>query len=220
VTTILTEYLVSAGLPISSRLATAICYGISSETQDLGREAAPADIAAYLEAFPLSDQRLLGRLRHPRRSISFLAALDQALRAARMVNGVIVCHLGALRAPDSAAELADMLAEVEDVEWVLCTGTYEGELVLSVRTGDRQANAGELLRDVVGEPSRAGGHGMLAGGSLELDQDEDPADLHAHIAERFLRALGRDGDAVLRPLMEQPGAPKEDGSKAKLGGTT
>ena len=37
--TILTEYLLESGLEIPTNLATALSYGISSETQDLGREA-------------------------------------------------------------------------------------------------------------------------------------------------------------------------------------
>src|SRR5205823_5621148 len=46
--TILTEYLLASGLEIPSQLATALSYGISSETQDLGREARETDIQAYL----------------------------------------------------------------------------------------------------------------------------------------------------------------------------
>jgi nanoRNase/pAp phosphatase (c-di-AMP/oligoRNAs hydrolase) len=203
VTTMMVEYLAAAGVEMPAKLATAVCYGISTETQDLGREASGADIAAFVTAFPFSDQPLLGRLRHPRRSISFFADLQQAIRAAQVAGSTLICHLDSLYTPDAAAEMADMLISAEGIEWVMCTGVFGGLLVVSVRTTDRQAEAGELLRDVVGERSRAGGHGMAAGGSLEID-DADPSALRAGLAERFLEAVGT-GRAELKPFLAQPG---------------
>ncbi len=208
VTTIATEYLVAAGAPIPPLLATAICYGIGTETQDLGREAAPADIAAFLEAFPLCDQPLLGRLHHPRHPIAFFAELDAAIRSARVADGVLVSHLPAMSTPDRAAEMADMLASAEGIEWVLCTGAYEDRLVLSLRTSRRDARAGEMLRRVVGERTQAGGHGMMAGGYLALDKDDDPPALSAELTGRFLEALGRDPEPDWQPLMALPEVPK------------
>lgn len=207
VTTILTEYLVSAGVELTPRLATAICYGISSETQDLGREASEADIAAYLEAFPLSEQPLLGRLHHPQRSPVFFAELSRAIEAARIADDVLVCHMGAVSTAETVPETADMLISVEGIQWVMCSGLCGGALVLSVRSTQRDARAGQLLRRVVGEPSRAGGHGMIAGGSIPLEEDGDPDELQQTVARQFLEELGMDPGRELEPLMAQPGVP-------------
>jgi nanoRNase/pAp phosphatase (c-di-AMP/oligoRNAs hydrolase) len=208
VTTILVEYLAGAGVSLPTQLATAVCYAIGTETQDLGRAASRADVAAYMEAFPLSDQPLLGRLRHPTRDVTFFAELDNAIRSTDVLDGVAVCRLGGLRTPDSAAEMADVLASVEDIEWVMCIGTYEDRVVVSVRTRRRDAAAGELLRGVVGERSRAGGHGMMAGGAVELAPEDDPEQVQQVLARRFLEALDRDPDGALRPLLTLPGAPR------------
>ncbi|MHC4592841.1 MAG: DHH family phosphoesterase [Planctomycetota bacterium] len=210
VATILTEYLVSAQVEISTALATAICYAISTETQDLGREATRADIAAFLAAFPLSNQPLLGRLRNPRRSLPFLAGLGQAIRAARVLDGVVVCHLPSVAMPEAVAETADVLAATEGVDWLMCTGVFEKQLVISVRTNQRGGRAGELLRDVVGDRTRAGGHGMIAGGSLELQEGEDAAEVQRSLTRRFLEALGRDGRAELASLMEVSGVLEDE----------
>ena len=220
VTTIVVEYLVAARVPVAPELATAICYAIATETQDLGREASVPDIAAYLEVFPLCDQPLLGRLRHPRRDMAFFVELDRAIRAARVSDGVAVCHMGTVRTPDSAAEMADVLASIEGLEWVMCTGVYEDRLIVSVRTLDRDAAAGELLRGVVGERRRAGGHGMIAGGAVEVAPGEDPQQVHDDLARRFLAALGRDAGAELKPLtaLAQPVGPEGIGSTGGGGG--
>ena len=207
VTSILTEYLMAAGVEIGPRLATAICYGISSETQDLGREAVEPDIAAFLEAFPLSDQRMLGRLRHPVRSPMFFGDLVEAVQAARVVQDTLVCHIGQVSVIETVAEMADMLVAVEGIRWVLCTGVSGGRLVLSLRTTDRSAEAGDLLRDLVPDPREAGGHGMMAGGSIALNKGGQQAHLEKGLEKAFLNALGRGGEAQLTPLLELPGMP-------------
>jgi nanoRNase/pAp phosphatase (c-di-AMP/oligoRNAs hydrolase) len=215
VATILTEYLVSARVKIPSLLATAICFAIGTETQDLGREASAADIAAFVAMFPLSDQPLLGRLHHPRRSVSFLAELHRSIQAARALDGIVVCHLGRVHTPDSAAETADMLAATQGVDWVMCTGVFGDLLSISVRTTRRAGRAGELLRGIVGDRSRAGGHGMVAGGSLKLEEQEDPAGVQLTLTRRFLEALGHEGAAEMKPLMELEGAPGGEALDAK-----
>lgn len=209
VATIATEYLVSAGVDIPRALATALCYGISSETQDLGREAAEPDIAAYMAVFPLADQPLLGGLRYPRRPATFFANLHLAIEATRLAEGIAICHMDSLSSPDLAAEIADMLLSIEGVHWVLVTGRYGNTLVLSVRTDDREAHAGQLLRRVVGETSRAGGHGMIAGGSLILDRKEDHEPRQREVEEGFLAELGKP-DLKAERLVDQPGAPPTD----------
>jgi len=217
VCTILTEYLVSAEAELPARLATAICYAIGTETQDLGREAHSADIAAFMHAFPLCDQRLLGRLRHPRHTLSFFVDLDRAIRATRIADGVAFCPMGRLSVPDAAAEMADMLVTVEDIDWVLCTGIYQGQFILSLRTIVRDAHAGELLRSIVAERSHAGGHDMIAGGSFELDPDADVVQLQRDTCARYLEALGRDAGVGMKPLLAQPGVMQPDQSGAKGG---
>jgi len=203
VSTILTEYVVSAGLRPSPALATALCYAISTETQDLGREACQADVAAMIAMFPLADQPLLGRLRHPRRSIALFAELNRAILAARLAEDVVLCHMGAMPSPDLAAEMADVFIATEGINWVLCTGVYEESLIISVRTWHRDARAGELLRRVVGQKSRAGGHSMIAGGSLAVGREDDPAVLHRELVRRFLGAIGRHGKVRLVPLIAE-----------------
>jgi nanoRNase/pAp phosphatase (c-di-AMP/oligoRNAs hydrolase) len=59
-TTIVTEYLQEMEVPIDGRLATALFYGISSETRHLGRETQSSDITASQFLYPFVDKRLLG----------------------------------------------------------------------------------------------------------------------------------------------------------------
>ena len=79
----------------------------------------------------------------------------------------------------------------EEVEWAVCAGVYQDQLVLSVRTVVPRGRAGEMLRSVVGKLGRAGGHDRRAGGTIRLASTSASAieDLHAELRRRFLKAL-------------------------------
>jgi nanoRNase/pAp phosphatase (c-di-AMP/oligoRNAs hydrolase) len=207
VCSILVEYVASAGVALTSRLATAVCYGIASETQDLGREATRADVAAFLAAFPDSNLPLLGRLRHPPREVSFFLQLDRVIRTTRVLDNVGICHLGAIPNPDVPAEMADTLVSVEGIDWAMCTGAYRKRLIVSLRTVLPGSNAGELLRGVIGRSERAGGHDMVAGGSVDFRNKDERQDVQVQLSRRLLAALGCDPDAERLLLMSLRDAP-------------
>ena len=56
----------------------------------------------------------------------------------------------------------------EEVDWAVCAGVYDDKLILSARSSLRDAEAGELLRSVVGRMGKAGGHDRRAGGCIKL----------------------------------------------------
>jgi nanoRNase/pAp phosphatase (c-di-AMP/oligoRNAs hydrolase) len=59
--TILTQYLRTADLLPSTRLATALFYGIKTDTRALSRDTSAADVAAYFYLLPLCRDRRRGR---------------------------------------------------------------------------------------------------------------------------------------------------------------
>ena len=63
--TLLVEALAAAEIEPSPRLATALFYGIKSDTHDLADRASPADLSAYMRLFPQADRALLHRIEHP-----------------------------------------------------------------------------------------------------------------------------------------------------------
>jgi len=111
-----------------------------------------------------------------------------------------------------------MLVSIEGVRWALCTGVYGARLIISLRSTDRAAEAGELLRRVVGEASRAGGHGMVAGGSVELPPEREAEAAVRELTGRFLEAVGRDADDELKPLLEGPAPAGGTGPQPMEGG--
>ncbi len=165
---ILVEYLRASKLEPPRELATALFYGIQSETMDLGREVSEADVSASLYLYPRSDPASISRIRHARVPESYLVSIHEALEEARRFGDVVMVPMGRLDYPDMVAEVADLFMRVEGIEWAVASGRYHDDLLLSVRTFRPDAHAGEVVRRAVRDRGSAGGHGMLAGAQLPL----------------------------------------------------
>lgn len=171
---ILVEYLRAAKLEPPRSLATALFYGIQSETMDLGREVSEADVSASLYLYPRSDPAAISRIRHARVPASYFQSIHEALEKARRYGGVICVPMGRLDYPDMVAEVADLFMRVDGVEWTVASGRYHDDLLLSLRTYRTGAHAGRLVRRAVRDRGTAGGHGMLAGGQVPVKGLSDP----------------------------------------------
>jgi len=174
--TVLTEALLEAGISVPVRLATAVAYGIGSETQNLGRDAGARDAAVYTALLPRANLRSLWRIANPPRPASFFRTLARAIRDAFVCRTVIGVHLRELSSPDRVAQMADFLLTHEGVRWSIATGRYEGRLFVSLRTHDLRSDAGRLLKDLLGGKNRGGGHRMVAGGSVGVGKDATESD--------------------------------------------
>jgi nanoRNase/pAp phosphatase (c-di-AMP/oligoRNAs hydrolase) len=165
-TTILYEYLLAAGLEADRRLATAVFHAIRSETQNLGREAGRPDARVFLHSFPLVDNIALSRIEHAPLPRSYFAMMDRAIDGTRIYGEIAVTTLGAVQHPDMVAQFADLVIRLEHISWALCMGRYGDDLLLSLRTNHRNANAGLVIRALVEPQGTAGGHDMIAGGKV------------------------------------------------------
>jgi nanoRNase/pAp phosphatase (c-di-AMP/oligoRNAs hydrolase) len=165
--TILYEYLVSQGVYISTKMATALFYAIKSETQDLGREANRPDRDAYLKLFPLSNKKLLYEISHPKLPKEHFLTIHEAITNSKIYGEVLVANLMAISYPEVVAEIADFLIRLEGIKVVLSMGHYNDAIIISMRTTRHEINAGEMTRRLVTGMGTAGGHGMTAGGKLD-----------------------------------------------------
>jgi nanoRNase/pAp phosphatase (c-di-AMP/oligoRNAs hydrolase) len=193
--TILFEYVMAAGIDITPPLATALVYGIRSDTQDLGRESTKADVAAFLHLYPLANARVLGRIVSAPVPRSHFAMLRRALDNATVHGTRIVSYLSQLANPEIIAEAADLLLRVEDATWSMCLGVSGGVLHISLRGSEREPRAGTIARKLAGRRGQGGGHDMVAAVQIPL-ADDDLADrrrldrLIGVVVQRFLRATG------------------------------
>src|SRR6059036_3460833 len=188
--TILTEYLRDSKLAIEPKIGTALFYGIAAETQDLGREATAADIEASHFLYPHANKRRLAKIENARVPREYFRVFREAIDRAVLYDSVVVSLLGEVQYPDMMAEVDDFLLRLDQVEWAAAIGGYGSSLYCSVRTTERDLNAGDLLQRVLGS-KLAGGHDMIAGGRIHVGPDPAEHDrAAAMVRDRLLRALG------------------------------
>ena len=149
--TILVEYLRAVDLEPEPPLATALFYGIKTDTRGLGRDAAPADLAAYLYLQPRIDTEALSDIERAQVPADYFRDFHRALEEARVYGRLILSYLGSVQYPDLTAEMAELLLRLEGSNWVVCMGVYEETLIISVRTRDLRGGAGKLMQQVVGQ---------------------------------------------------------------------
>lgn len=191
--TMLFQYLAAAGIQPDPILATAMFYGIKTDTRSLSRGASPADETAFLEMLHRLDQQELSRVELAGLSHEYFRSFSHGLLASRLYGQVIVARLGLMTQPDFAAEMADILIRLQDVQAALCLGQHADTLHISLRTKSMDQDAGKIVQQIIVPPGKAGGHGTMAGGQIPL-QGEDIEPLLADIERRFLAVTGETSD--------------------------
>lgn len=201
--TILTEYLIESGLDIPSKIATALSYGISSETQDLGREAGEKDIQAYLALFPRSNKKALANITHPKLPRDYFIVLNRALHHSFVYKNAMATSLGEIKNPDYVAFIADFMLRCERINWSMCLARYKEKILVSIRTTNTKGSAGRFLRRLIGKRGTAGGHGMIAGGQVSCGsmEHEKCTQLEETLVQDFLKGLGYKEVGSTTPLL-------------------
>jgi nanoRNase/pAp phosphatase (c-di-AMP/oligoRNAs hydrolase) len=189
--TLVYQYLEIANLTLPSRLATALFYGIKTDTRGLSRGASTGDKVAYVNLLSNVDHDALLQVEYARRPATFFRSLMKGLAVTRVYGSAVVAILGNMDRSDFAAELADQLIMLEGARGVLCVGRYKGVLHLSVRTMPLGEDAGLLIQRVVSDLGRGGGHGVMAGGQVPLTNRAADV-IESELAARFLVLMEED----------------------------
>ncbi len=189
--TLVAGYLCEQGIEPPPLVATGLMYGIETELTGYPREASPDDDAALQRLYPLADKDLIARIKNARLPQSYFECVLQALQSSFIYERLIISWVDELPAPELAAEVCDFMIRFEEVDWAVCAGVHGDRLILSARTSAPKAQAGDVLRSVVGRLGRAGGHDRRAGGVIPLVSTSASAveELQAEFRRRLLKAL-------------------------------
>ncbi len=184
--TILYGYLKEARVKPDRVLATALLYGIRSDTQDLGRDTSSADIDAVVSLYPIGNKRMLSEIEHAKVSPRYFCTIKRAVESARLYGKGLFVFLGEVEV-DMIAEVADAMNRCEGVEVVVVVGCSNERCYLSVRTSRWEDGAGKFAAALVDGIGSGGGHGSSAGGEITVT---DVSSIEAELRKRFASLLG------------------------------
>lgn len=194
---IMLEYLLCAESNIGTRLATAMLYGIKTDTFLLGREVNEWDVEAFSYLYPLANQNIMRRIDRPELPPAALDALSLALKNRKLIDKVAFVHLGRVERDDLIPQIADFSLSFEGVEWAFVSGVFENNYIISVRNVGYVRAAGRVMKQAFGAIGSAGGHASMAKAIIPLAEiarewDIDPRTtrlINEKVQKEFLKAL-------------------------------
>ena len=198
--TILTEYLQAAGFDLPASIATALFYGIKTDTMGLGRSVSKADVEAYAFLVPHIDSQVLFEIERAQVPADYFKSLVDTLQATRIYRDVLIAYLGWMKYPDLAAEIADWLLRLKGIQWVICLGVHKDHLYAAIRSRHQRGGAESLAHAVIDRLGTAGGHGSMAGGQIRLE-GRDPDMLASQIDLAVLAYFDIDPEETRRSLI-------------------
>ncbi|MBD3392645.1 MAG: hypothetical protein GF418_11185 [Chitinivibrionales bacterium] len=198
--TLVTRYLEAAKCPVSATLATALFYGIKTDTNEMSRNASAEDLECYKLLFDKADHRLLSRIEWPDRDPEYFRILHTAAESMTTFGPVGYTHLGHVQAPDYIAEIADLFDSLQSIQWMVCSGVFKKQVYFSIRSkdGERAGEAAEGIAKILG--GTGGGHSNMAAGRVPLNgytQEHALAKLVSGMKEIF-GVQGTEGQYLLK----------------------
>lgn len=162
VSTLMSFYLRAASEHISGRMATALLYGIKSDTLMLNREVSDLDLSAFVYLYPLTNGNTLRRIERPELPLSYLESMRKGLKFMKIGKGVTVLPLPTVDREEWIPQAADFALQVEGSYWAFGCGIYEGKVIISGRNCGYVQHCGDLFKKLFNEIGCAGGHRTMA----------------------------------------------------------
>jgi nanoRNase/pAp phosphatase (c-di-AMP/oligoRNAs hydrolase) len=171
--TIMTEYLRGAHIKPSLKLATALFYGIKTDTSNFERPAIEADVRAFHHLFQHTRQPLVRSLEFAEFNLGMLKYFQQAMSRYRVRGNRFYAFLGTVDSPDILVILADFFLRSGNISWTVVGGIYQDALIVIFRNDGLRKNAGRLAAGAFGKIGRAGGHATSARAEVPLAVIDD-----------------------------------------------
>lgn len=164
---ILTEYLTATGKPLETRLATALHFGITTDSQGQRRQPSPTDQEALAILERKADKTLLKRIEFSQYSLNDLVYFSMALVKHRYARNVLYAHLGPTLHSEVCSQVADFLIRVKEAHWALVSGVAGDKLVVVFRCDGHKKNAGRVAGNAFGSIGSAGGHKTMGRAEIQ-----------------------------------------------------
>ncbi|MFO7992467.1 MAG: DHHA1 domain-containing protein [Thermoplasmata archaeon] len=189
--TLMTKHLIDLGLDVDEVLASALYYGIKTDTHDFTKNIHPGDFQALEYLSSRVDHELIDIFESPPLSKETIDALGRAITNRKVELGVMTSYVGEVSSKDDIAQIADILMGEKDVLVVLVFGLVGEKMYMSARNKDLDIDIGDIMSRAYSEYGGAGGHWHSAGGELDMSNFSGVEDAVEVINNIFLQEVMR-----------------------------
>lgn len=211
VSTRLTEYLYNLKIRPGMLLATALLYGIKTDTQSFERPFSDADVRAFQLLSRRANQPLLRKIYRSEFKPEWVKHFPRALERMVRVGHGVYSYLGEMKEADVLVVLADFFLRIQGVGSVLVCGRV-GDTVIAVFRGDGlRRDMGKAAARLFGDLGSAGGHKALARAEFPMSAtggEELESFLWNRIQARRFHDSRNPGNCPVE-FKPEPGPPKD-----------
>ena len=167
--TMMTEYLRAAKIKPSPRLATALFYGIKTDTDNFVRASIPNDIEAFRYLYPYTNIHIVKIIESSEMTKKTLTSFRAALENLVFVKDKTCIHMGKVNDPDILVILADFFLKLVESTWCIVSGVYGQKLIVIFRHAGFRLDAGKAAQRLFGAWGPAGGHKSAARAEIPIE---------------------------------------------------
>ena len=166
---LIASVLMNSGVEMNSKVATALAFGIRTDTLGFTRSFNAVDLRALSWLGAWIDWDLMRSFESPPRSQEVLSIFRQALKDATLIDGLMLVPITEMADRDALSQVADFLLPTEEVDIVVAYGVRMSKVIISARSTKDSIHLGKILGKTFAQGS-AGGHKELAGGQIPFEE--------------------------------------------------
>jgi len=191
--TILTEYLQASKIKPSPRLATALFYGIITDTNSFLRTTVTKDINAFRYLYEYANLNIIKKVESSEMTIKTLPSFQLAIERLTFVKQTAVIHLGEVRDAATLVIIADFFMKMAEVTCSIVSGILNQKLIVIFRNVGFRRDVGKLARAMFGHVGSAGGHKSMARAEIFLERLKPDVKTAPDVKQYVLKRLKRAG---------------------------
>lgn len=168
--TIMTEYFQNTGLRMNRRIATALFYGLKTDTGNLTRNVSDADVNAFRWLRNHVDENILRTIELSYMPPSMLDHFGIAIANKKIARDTAFTYIGTVENPETCVYIADFFIKISGIGWVIVACRTKEKVVVVFRSDGLRKHAGRDAESLFSAYGSAGGHRTMARAELPLEK--------------------------------------------------
>ncbi|MGN0370178.1 MAG: bifunctional oligoribonuclease/PAP phosphatase NrnA [Butyrivibrio sp.] len=194
--TIIATYFFDNFIPMDKRVATALFYGIKTDTMGLSRGVNITDIDAYRKLYGMIDYDIIRSLEHCSIKFDDLKAYSNAINSIKVFGRVGFANTGKNCPEALIANISDFMLDLVEVDFSVVYSIKEDGIKLSVRSSC-ELDSGKITNTALEGIGCGGGHAFMAGGFVCFDSRFSEEELIEDIEGRFLKTINKTSGGII-----------------------
>lgn len=160
--TMMTEYLYGLKIRPGKLLATALQFGIKTDTNNFERNLIDVDIRAFQYLSKFSDNALLSRIARSEFHLDWLQYFAKACNNMYSLGSGQISYVGEVANSEILVNIADFFMRVYELRWVAVGALYKETVIVVFRSDGIVKDVGKLASELFDDLGSAGGHKTMA----------------------------------------------------------